>query len=236
MDIHWSNKRKYINDNDDIDEDKNKKSKKEKYDKQEDNGMNENDNIYSYDNQVYFYSGVNTKTIIALQKEVNNTVIRMKARYRTAQDAGLRVSYEPICVHIYSGGGSIFAAFSFIDFMTQLKHRNSEMEFHSVVEGSTASAGTLMSVVFDKRVITEYGYMLIHQLSSGTWGKYADIKDDVKNMDTLMARIKMIYKMHCKVPKDKLDEILKHDIYWDAEKCLEYRLVDKIITSSKRKL
>ena len=29
--------------------------------------------------------------------------------------------------------------------------------------------------------------------------------------------------------QDKMDEILKHDIWWDAEQCLEYGLVDEII-------
>ena len=169
--------------------------------------------------------------MVLLQKELHLTVNRMKSKMRTAQDSGLHVRYEPIYVHIYSPGGGIFAVFSFIDYLTQLKNRNPEFEFHSIVEGSSASAGTLMSVVFDKRLITEYGYMLIHQLSSITWGKYNDIKDDVKNLDTLMERIKDIYKRHCKIPTEMLTDILSHDIYWDAKKCLKFSLVDEIIES-----
>jgi len=26
-----------------------------------------------------------------------------------------------------------------------------------------------------------------------------------------------------------MDEILKHDIWWDAEQCLEYGLIDEIV-------
>ena len=29
--------------------------------------------------------------------------------------------------------------------------------------------------------------------------------------------------------EDKMDEILKHDIWWDAEQCLEYGLIDEIV-------
>ena len=32
---------------------------------------------------------------------------------------------------------------------------------------------------------------------------------------------------------DKLDEILKHDLWWDANKCLKVGLVDKIAESKK---
>jgi ATP-dependent protease ClpP protease subunit len=185
--------------------------------------------IYSNNNHVYFYTTVSNGTIISLQKEIRTTIIRMRTKYREAEDTGLTVAYDPIFIHINSPGGGIFACFGFIDFLTQMKKSNSDLKFHSIVEGRVASAGTLMSVVCDKRLITEYGYMLIHQLSAGTWGKYAEIKDDVFNFDTLMARIKDIYKKHCTISEDKIDEILSHDIYWNAEKCLETGLVDEII-------
>ena len=135
----------------------------------------------------------------------------------------------PIKLHINSPGGGIFACFSFIDFMTQMKKKYNWLKFTSIVEGRAASAGTLMSVVCDRREITEYGFMLIHQLSSATWGKYYDIKDDVENLDSLMDKIRTIYRTHTNVPFNELEEILKHDLYWDSKKCLEYGLVDAII-------
>ena len=44
-----------------------------------------------------------------------------------------------------------------------------------------------------------------------------------------MKKIKEIYEKHTKIPKNKLDDILKHDLWWDAETCLQYGLVDEII-------
>jgi ATP-dependent protease ClpP protease subunit len=43
-----------------------------------------------------------------------------------------------------------------------------------------------------------------------------------------MDTIKAIYKAHTKVPMKKLDEILKHDLWFDANKCLQLGLVDEI--------
>ena len=61
------------------------------------------------------------------------------------------------------------------------------------------------------------------------WGKYSAMKDDMENSKMLMKKIKDIYRKYTKIPENKLDDILKHDLWWDAEKCLEYGLVDEII-------
>ncbi len=72
--------------------------------------------------------------------------------------------------------------------------------------------------------------MLIHQLSSGMWGKYEELKDDMENNERLMETIRDIYTRHTKIPKKKLNEILKHDLWFDSDTCLEYGLVDEIIS------
>ena len=61
------------------------------------------------------------------------------------------------------------------------------------------------------------------------WGKYEELKDSIENCDLFMQIIKDIYDEHTKIPKKKLKEILKHDLWLDAETCLEYGLVDEII-------
>ena len=53
----------------------------------------------------------------------------------------------------------------------------------------------------------------------------AQVRVDLKDAET----IKSVYKEYTKVPMKKLDEILKHDLLWDANTCLKYGLVDEII-------
>ena len=43
-----------------------------------------------------------------------------------------------------------------------------------------------------------------------------------------METIKATYKAHTKVPMKKLDEILKHDLWFDSKVCLQLGLVDEI--------
>jgi ATP-dependent protease ClpP protease subunit len=188
-----------------------------------------NSYIRSNETDIYFYANIDKKTIIELQKETQRVVDSIVTKARIAEQIGCEVTYPPIKLHISSFGGGIFAAFSYMDFMTQLKIKNPKIIFHTIIEGGSASAATLISVTGDKRYITEYGYMLVHQLASMHWGKYNELQDDMKNSAEFMDRIKQIYITHTTIPKASLNKILKHDLYWNAEKCLEYGLVDEVL-------
>ena len=87
-----------------------------------------------------------------------------------------------------------------------------------------------MSVSADVRYMRETSFMLIHQLSAGSWGKFEELKDDMENNKLLMKTIKEII---ASIPKflvrKNLEEMLKRDLWWDAKTCLEYGLVDDII-------
>ena len=56
-----------------------------------------------------------------------------------------------------------------------------------------------------------------------------EFDDEMKNLNRLMELIKTIYKEHTNVPVKKINEILKHDIWWDTSKCLKFKLIDDII-------
>lgn len=171
-------------------------------------------------NHIYFYSEVDRESIFMLIKcikEAEEESILMSLK--------LNIDKIPIYIHINSLGGSIFNCFAGIDAIESCK-----VPVHTIIEGSTASAGTLLSVVGKKRYITKNAYMLIHQLSSGFWGKMNEIEDEYKNLEDLMRKIKEIYKEHSTIPKKQLNELLKHDLWMDADKCLKYGLVDEIWT------
>ena len=86
-----------------------------------------------------------------------------------------------------------------------------------------------MSVVGHHRVMTSNSMILIHQLSSGNEGKFQEMDDNMRNMEQLMHKIKTIYSHSTTIPENELDEILKHDLWLDAETCKKYGLVDEII-------
>ena len=131
-----------------------------------------------------------------------------------------------IYIHINSYGGYITDALSGVDAIM-----NSRVPITTIVEGVAASAATLLSVVGKKRQITKNASMLIHQLSGANIGTYEQMKDEIANCTYLEDTCNKIYLENTKkkLKRKFLDETLKHDLWWDANKCLQYGFVDEII-------
>ena len=175
--------------------------------------------IAVHENKIYYYANVNRESVAELNKKIGE----LESKSLTL---GHNLDIEPptLKLLINSGGGSITAGISSMDTILRCK-----VPVETYVDGFCASAATFISVVGGRRFMSRNSYMLIHQLSSSLWGKYSEIEDEKKNLDLMMETIKNVYKEYTRVPMKKLDEILKHDLLWDAKTCLNYGLIDKII-------
>lgn len=173
-------------------------------------------NVKSSANKVYFYSDVSDKSLLNFQEELDKVVSNLYA-----QAAANRTDPAPVYLHINSFGGQMMAGFAAIDIIERCP-----LETISVVEGKAASAATLMSLAADKRLMTPHSLMLIHQLSSGSWGTYENFKDRKQNVDLYMKMIYEFYVSKTKIPKKVLKGLLKHDLYFDAKMCLKHGMVD----------
>ena len=175
--------------------------------------------ISVHENKIYFYSNVNRESVVELNKKIGE----IESKSLTLSN-NLDISPPPIKIFINSGGGSITAGISSMDTILRTK-----VPVHTYVDGFCASAATFLSIVGTKRFISKNSYMLIHQLSSQFWGKYSELEDQKQNLDLMMDTIRNTYKEYTKVPTEQIDEILKHDLFWDAETCKSLGLVDEII-------
>ena len=182
-------------------------------------GESNEKHISVQDNKIYFYSGVNRNACSELNKKISE--LESKA---TTLANNLSVEPPPVKLFINSGGGSIVSGISSMDTIIR-----SIVPVHTYVDGFSASAATFMTVVGDHRYMSRNSYMLVHQLSTNFWGTYSNFEDEKKNLDLMMKTIKNVYKEYTKIPMKKLNEILKHDLMWDADTCLEYGMVDEII-------
>ena len=175
--------------------------------------------IAVHENKIYYYSNVNRESASELNKKIGE----LESKSLTLGN-NLDIDPPTLKLLINSGGGSITAGISSMDTILRCK-----VPIHTYVDGFAASAATFISVVGEKRFISRNSYMLIHQLSGNFWGKYSEFEDEKQNLDLMMKTIKNVYKKYTKLPMKKLDEILKHDLLWDANTCLEYGLVDEIV-------
>jgi ATP-dependent Clp endopeptidase proteolytic subunit ClpP len=174
--------------------------------------------IRTVENTIYFYGDITESNAL----DLNSTLHAVDKKLSLSSQF---LDVTPIInLHINSYGGSLFAGLATVDTI-----RGLDAEVHSIIDGAAASAATIISCSCAKRYIGKYSKMLIHQLSSGMYGKYNELEDDMENNKHLMETIKAIYKEHTKVPMKKLNEILKKDLWFDSKTCKDLGLIDEII-------
>ena len=174
--------------------------------------------IYTLGNKIYFYQDICAETILHLKKEIHQLEKELNGIKNT-------FNIEPIIeLHLYSNGGDVFMG---LDMYSHIK--NSSIQIDTYVDGMIASAATFIFLAGKNRYIGEYGHILIHQLSTEFWGKYEDLKDEFNNSKALMANIKDLYQTNCSLPKNKLNEILKRELYLSSEDCIKYKIANLIV-------
>jgi ATP-dependent Clp endopeptidase proteolytic subunit ClpP len=170
------------------------------------------------DNHIYFYSDISIESILNLTEIIKNATKKLLV---------LNIQYDTeleLYLHINSGGGDVFAVLSIIDLI-----KNNKININTIIEGQACSAATILSMVGNNRQITKHSYMLIHNISSGFWGKMHEIEDEMKNLKLLTKDIRKLYQTYSYITMKQLDQLLKKDLLLNANICLKYGLVDEIV-------
>ena len=132
---------------------------------------------------------------------------------------------DEINFYIQTNGGSVLSTFPVSDFI-----KNSSIPINTYIDGYCASAGTLLSIVGKKRYMTKHSLYLIHSLRMDPgYSNFNGIEDSYINAKTIMNKIKEIYNENSNLSDEELDYYFNHDIWIDAEKCLEHSIIDEII-------
>lgn len=192
-----------------------------------DSEVNEN-MITVNDNKIHFWADITAQTCKILLDhilEIENKYDNILSSYHTTVD-----SLPAIELYINSDGGTVTDAIAIIDHIS-----TSKFNYVSIIQGSAASAATMISIVCDHRKIYKNAMMMIHEMSSGVRGRLSYMQDDMKCNNKLMNMIKDIYIDHTKLDKKTLEMLLVKDIYWKAEECLFMGLVDEVIDNVKTK-
>jgi len=183
------------------------------------------DDIKVIGNEVFFFTDVSDDSVVYLFKVLR--ILEQSLLNKMHELPG----YKPeIKLYIKSDGGDMFAGFSAHD---QLQQMN--VKVTTIADGCCASAATFMLLGGHKRVIKKRAYVLIHQLSSETWGKFIDMKNEVKNCEKFMEMAKDMYEEHCNIPEKKFKTFMTKDVYIDANDCLKWGVVDEILKPVKVK-
>jgi ATP-dependent Clp endopeptidase proteolytic subunit ClpP len=161
-------------------------------------------------NKIIFHSDVTDESVLELVKQIH-TMEHMRE----------------ITLFIKSDGGDLYSGLSAMDHI-----RNSPARITTVADGLCASAASIMLLGGHKRLAMENSHVLIHQITSEFSGKYEELKDEKKQLSSLMDRLFKIYTKEARVPEKKLERYLKKDVILSASRCVKYGIVDGIYSSS----
>jgi ATP-dependent protease ClpP protease subunit len=174
------------------------------------------DEICNVKNTVYFYAEVNTKNVLKMIKALNS-----------ATQFALESSYDmntcAVYLYINSYGGDACGGLSAMDHV-----RLNRVHVVTIADGYVASAATLMFLGGHERKILRNAKILIHQLSTGFWGKYKDLLDEVANSKELMKNFQDIYKSHTRMTEKEVQDLLNKEIHMNAQQSLDCGFVDEI--------
>lgn len=183
-------------------EDINKKSK---------NFVTDDGNIYILGE---FDSTISTEVIYA--------VVSLIEHVSTRKDPELNI-------YINSYGGDAYQLFSLLSVLDMARKRGIRINTHVI--GAAYSAGSLLAVYGDRRTMSKFSEHLLHLGSSGSiFSTLEQLRRETENSVKHFGKIFQIYQHCTKIPKKKLEEMLKDDkMYLDPAQCLKYGICDEVV-------
>lgn len=168
-------------------------------------------------NEIFYYGDISPENILEFTekfRKLESWLLKMSSDL---------VGYVPtIRVNIMSDGGDLFSGFTAMNVI-----QKSRVHTVTVALGACCSAATFMLLGGKERKIGRNAHVLIHQLSTGTfWGKFEEMKDEMRSCSKLMNMINNTYTTMTKIPEKKLKKLMKRDIYLSPEECIKYAIVD----------
>ena len=159
-------------------------------------------------NKIYFYEEIHKDTILELIKQIQLLTYELELQ-------SSKYGFEPhINLHIYSPGGDAFMGLSIYDFI-----KNNNIPIYTYIDGNIASAATFMFLAGEKRFMSPNATVLIHQVSTSFWGKFEDLKDEVKNTTEIMKIVRNLYSENTTMKKKDIDAILKRELFLNYMEC-----------------
>jgi ATP-dependent Clp protease protease subunit len=160
---------------------------------------------------------VNQKSLQKLHIQIQKITAKYRERFADLTNLD-------IFLHINSNGGSLHCGLAMYDIV-----KNSEIPITGIIEGTAASAATLLFLGCAYKQMTKNSLFLIHQLSSGFWGTHDEFTTEKKNMDQEMKMLTDIYVFHGNKSEKKIRKFLKKDVWWTSSQCLKYEFIDEIL-------
>ena len=132
---------------------------------------------------------------------------------------------EQLTILINSEGGDLSDAFALIEVM-----RGSKIPINTVALGQVASAGLLIFMAGDYRIITPSCSVMSHHFSAGVSGTFHDLINANKEWNFTQQRIVNMYMECTGMSEEQIKEQLlpTRDVYLTPSEAVELKLADEV--------
>jgi len=139
-------------------------------------------------------------------------------------------SKEPVEFYVNSAGGVASDMFAMYDFVRTVRE---EMEIHTHGLGKVMSAAVLLLAAGTKgkRKIGKYCRVMIHSVIGGSSGALHDLKNEMKEIQTIQDMYIDALASETKLTKKKLKDMFAKNlnVYLSAEEAVKYGIADIIV-------
>lgn len=142
-------------------------------------------------------------------------------------------SHDDISFYINTPGGLVYDGLAIVDTMNLIK---SDVATFGVGLQASMGAVLLASGTKGKRYMLPHAKTMIHQVSSGTTGKFTDMEIDLRETLALKNTLIDILAEATGQNRDKVYQDMERDYWMTASEAKEYGLIDDIVSGSSSKL
>lgn len=136
-----------------------------------------------------------------------------------------------IKLEICTPGGSVLDGLAIVDKIREIP--NPVVAFNT---GHCASMGTAICAACDYAYGSENAQFMIHEISSGTEGKFREMKNAVAFDERLNKRLIGIIAKKCKKTYDEVMKDAQYDNWMSSYEAKEYGLIDEITPTPKKNM
>lgn len=184
-------------------------------------------NIRKYGTDIYFFDAIDDETQLILEQMLRECVVDFLGDH--IQEIISQTLTDTITIHLNSPGGYAYCGLALYDFIKKL-----QVPITCIVEGTCASAATLILLACEERDMTDNSVYLMHQCTWGCYGTNRLMQDEAENSRKLMSSLRAIYMNETNIGTDIKDKnqreayiqsILEHDRYFSKDECLKFGIL-----------
>ena len=189
---------------------------------------------------LYMYDDVTAASVALLKQQIRAANQDLQGASQP-ETAAIRSAPRPIVIHVNSRGGSVYASLTMSSVFAE-----SLLPICVMVDGISASAATMLSLLAPYRVMTPYATCLVHEWSLGSdssddgdplyaASKRSDWEFFMRHMGSLDARVDHLVLQRTRATRAQLQELMSRDKLIDATDCLRLGFVDRVLSVVTKK-